>query len=201
MHRIFFLYSICSWPSLFLTQLVILCHHRPCIQLVTPRWNGYASYHSSLHSLRGWKNIPCPTSDRCLAYSRYHSMDASSSKELGLPEYWNRCYESNSTGGKSSHEWFRTFEKLRPFLETKLPPSSLEPRILHLGCGDSVRKLLLVDNKSRSWKYSSSIDADSRFVWSTLHRAAICGFFGDSYRTYASQTSRTQMACRGRAKT
>ncbi len=68
-------------------------------------------------------------------------MDTSSCKELGFPEYWNKRYdESISGGGESSHEWFRAFEKLRPFLEKELPAPSLKPRILHLGCGDSVRK-------------------------------------------------------------
>ena len=69
-------------------------------------------------------------------------MDKGSTKELGFPEYWNRRYESVSSGGESSHEWFRTFEKLRPFLEKELPDPSVGPRILHLGCGDSVRRPL-----------------------------------------------------------
>ena len=80
-------------------------------------------------------------------------MDARSSKELGFPEYWNRRYQSISSDGESSHEWFRTFDKLRPFLERKLPNSSLRPRILHLGCGDSVRRTIehavLLDSRSR----------------------------------------------------
>ena len=45
----------------------------------------------------------------------------------------------NSVGGESSNEWYRTFENLRPFLGRKLPNPSLKPRILHLGCGDTVR--------------------------------------------------------------
>ena len=62
-------------------------------------------------------------------------MDMESTKELGFPEYWNKRYEG---GGETTHEWFRTFEKLQPFLKKWLPnPSPLEPRILHLGCGDS----------------------------------------------------------------
>ncbi len=60
-------------------------------------------------------------------------------KELGFPDYWNKRYETGSEVDGGTHEWFRTFEKLRPFLEKTLPKPSAQPRILHLGCGDSVR--------------------------------------------------------------
>lgn len=68
------------------------------------------------------------------------SMDTKSIKELGFPEYWNRRYENASKCENATHEWFRSFEKLRPFLEKELPDPKLGPRILHLGCGDSVSK-------------------------------------------------------------
>lgn len=51
-------------------------------------------------------------------------------KELGFPDYWNKRYETGSEVDG---------EKLRPFLEKTLPKPSAQPRILHLGCGDSVR--------------------------------------------------------------
>ncbi|KAL8688062.1 MAG: hypothetical protein Q9218_005931 [Villophora microphyllina] len=55
-------------------------------------------------------------------------------KELGFPEYWDKRYGDLSEGG---HEWFRTFEKLHPFLERQLPDPRIGARIIHLGCGDS----------------------------------------------------------------
>jgi len=60
-------------------------------------------------------------------------------KELGFPDYWNKRYETGSEIDGATHEWFRTFEKLRTFFERTLPEASSEPRVLHLGCGDSVR--------------------------------------------------------------
>ena len=65
-------------------------------------------------------------------------MDAESSKALGFPEYWNKRYDQVEVSEQARHEWFRTFDKLRSFLEKELPDASSEPRILHLGCGDSV---------------------------------------------------------------
>ncbi|MCJ1421107.1 hypothetical protein MMC32_007469 [Xylographa parallela] len=64
-------------------------------------------------------------------------MDPNSTKELGFPDYWNNRYNQGAESDHATHEWFRTFEKLRPFLEKELPRASSEPRILHLGCGDS----------------------------------------------------------------
>ena len=66
-------------------------------------------------------------------------MDVNFTKELGFPDYWNRRYENVAESEQATHEWFRTFDKLRLFLEKELPSASSEPRILHLGCGDSVR--------------------------------------------------------------
>ena len=62
------------------------------------------------------------------------------SRELGSQVYWDKRYSASAASGEgASHEWFRTFEKLRPFLEKELPSSDQNPQILHLGCGDSVR--------------------------------------------------------------
>ena len=66
-------------------------------------------------------------------------MDLNSTKELGFPDYWNKRYGKGAGSEQATHEWFRTFEKLRLFLEKELPNARSEPRILHLGCGDSVR--------------------------------------------------------------
>ena len=65
-------------------------------------------------------------------------MSLDSTKELGFPGYWNKRYEDVSEGNEATHEWFRSFEKLRPLLKRHLPVPFLGPRIIHLGCGDSV---------------------------------------------------------------
>ncbi|KAI9773508.1 MAG: hypothetical protein M1835_006148 [Candelina submexicana] len=60
--------------------------------------------------------------------------------DLSTPEYWNKRYDNNTSShdsGKASHEWFRTFTQLRSFFEKELPAPEQNPRILHLGCGDS----------------------------------------------------------------
>ncbi|MCJ1451622.1 hypothetical protein MMC28_001962 [Mycoblastus sanguinarius] len=64
-------------------------------------------------------------------------MDIKSIKELGFPEYWNRRYENALESEGATHEWFQSFEKLRPYLERELPDPNSNPRMLHLGCGDS----------------------------------------------------------------
>ena len=53
-------------------------------------------------------------------------------QKLGSPVYWDDIYRS---GG--SHEWFKSFSQLEPFLRKKLTPTDLNPLLLHLGCGDS----------------------------------------------------------------
>lgn len=65
--------------------------------------------------------------------------------ELAHPTYWNERYASEQEAGEDdtkptlgSYEWFRNFEDLRSFFEKHLPPPLSGPRILHLGCGNSV---------------------------------------------------------------
>lgn len=59
-------------------------------------------------------------------------------KEFGHPEYWNKRYENGLESEGGTYEWFRTFQKLRPFFTRTLPEPNTKPRILHLGCGNSV---------------------------------------------------------------
>nr|OQO23669.1 hypothetical protein B0A51_08497 [Rachicladosporium sp. CCFEE 5018]OQO28375.1 hypothetical protein B0A51_04867 [Rachicladosporium sp. CCFEE 5018]OQO28560.1 hypothetical protein B0A51_05606 [Rachicladosporium sp. CCFEE 5018] len=60
-------------------------------------------------------------------------------RALATPEYWNSRYEK-SASDQPTHEWFRSFEALEPFLRPNLynafPPQT-NPHILHLGSGDS----------------------------------------------------------------
>ena len=65
-------------------------------------------------------------------------------QELSRSEYWDERHKtSTTTGDEPSHEWFKGFENLKPFitthlLEPKRPDEN--PRVLHLGCGDSVSR-------------------------------------------------------------
>lgn len=76
-------------------------------------------------------------------------MSQNSVGELAKPEYWDRRYlgidtanREEGAGGNNqdsrSHEWFRSFERIRPFLLKNLPPVAENPRIVHMGCGTSV---------------------------------------------------------------
>ena len=69
-------------------------------------------------------------------------MNSTAQKELATPDYWNSRYASEKSGDiekeQEEYEWFKTFEKLRPFLERHLPPVQDGRKILHLGCGKSV---------------------------------------------------------------
>ncbi|PNY23945.1 Uncharacterized protein TCAP_06115 [Tolypocladium capitatum] len=60
-------------------------------------------------------------------------------KRLAHPDYWDERY-AGSESEKPTHEWFRTYTDLLPFLEPKLfqwRGPETDPRILHLGSGDS----------------------------------------------------------------
>ena len=73
---------------------------------------------------------------------------AAETKELAFPDYWNSRYEAlkESTEGTAaaasqSYDWFRSFDQIKHFLYQKLPPPANNADILHLGCGNSVRRL------------------------------------------------------------
>lgn len=66
-------------------------------------------------------------------------------EELAFAGYWDKRYaeeaKEKGTDGQDvleSFEWFKTFEKLRGWLEKYMPSPSEECHILHLGCGNSV---------------------------------------------------------------
>lgn len=59
---------------------------------------------------------------------------------LSTSEYWDKRY-AQADGENATHEWFRSFSALLPFLQTNLfdaRPVDQNPKILHLGSGDSV---------------------------------------------------------------
>ena len=68
-------------------------------------------------------------------------MNSAAQKELASSDYWNSRY-ANERGiaqdEQEEYEWFKTFEKLKPFFEKHLLPAKQSPAILQLGCGKSV---------------------------------------------------------------
>ena len=61
-------------------------------------------------------------------------------ERLAHPEYWNERY-TGTDGEQPSHEWIRTYSDLEPFFQDRLfnvRAPETDPRILHLGSGDSV---------------------------------------------------------------
>lgn len=74
------------------------------------------------------------------------TMNQAAQKELSRAEYWEQRYakeqdaSQQAAGSDEDYEWFKTYAKLKPFLDKHLPSTSSSPRILHLGCGTSVRE-------------------------------------------------------------
>lgn len=59
---------------------------------------------------------------------------------LSTSEYWDLRY-AQADGENATHEWFRSFSTLLPFLQSNLfdaRPVEQNPKILHFGSGDSV---------------------------------------------------------------
>jgi hypothetical protein len=59
---------------------------------------------------------------------------------LSTSEYWDKRY-AQADGENATHEWFRSFSALLPFLQSNLfdaRPVDQKPKILHFGSGDSV---------------------------------------------------------------
>ncbi|KAL2354728.1 hypothetical protein BJ546DRAFT_831077, partial [Cryomyces antarcticus] len=58
-------------------------------------------------------------------------------EELAHPAYWNTRYGGDDPDA-ATYDWLRTFSKIAPFFAKHLPPALSNPRILQLGCGNSV---------------------------------------------------------------
>jgi EEF1A lysine methyltransferase 4 len=59
---------------------------------------------------------------------------------LSTQSFWDDRY-ATSNSDQPTHEWFRTFDSLQPFFVKQfysVKPAEENPRVLHLGCGDSV---------------------------------------------------------------
>lgn len=64
-------------------------------------------------------------------------------QQLVHAEYWDGHYATSSSDNPT-HEWYRSYTDLEPFFQKNLIgapgfTSHDNPRILHLGSGDSVR--------------------------------------------------------------
>lgn len=59
-------------------------------------------------------------------------------EELAHPEYWNDRY-TETAKTEDKYDWLRSFDAIRPFLVKHLPKSEDGPRVLQLGCGNSVK--------------------------------------------------------------
>ncbi|KAF2213431.1 hypothetical protein CERZMDRAFT_39074 [Cercospora zeae-maydis SCOH1-5] len=82
------------------------------------------------------------------------SNDNEKAEALARSEYWDVRY-AKADGKTATHEWFRSYQDLQPFLEKYLfePfPAVHNPRILHLGAGDSTipRDLLELGYKNQT---------------------------------------------------
>ncbi|CAK4014371.1 EEF1A lysine methyltransferase 4 [Lecanosticta acicola] len=67
-------------------------------------------------------------------------------KSLSTPEFWNERYDTR-TDDNPTHEWFRSYESLSSFFQTHLPSAASNPKILHLGSGDSTIPYDLARNR------------------------------------------------------
>ncbi|KAF2131842.1 hypothetical protein P153DRAFT_364327 [Dothidotthia symphoricarpi CBS 119687] len=59
---------------------------------------------------------------------------------LGHASFWDERYAKAADSSKPTHEWFRDFESLEPFFSKHLfaiRKAESQPKILHLGSGDS----------------------------------------------------------------
>jgi hypothetical protein len=75
-------------------------------------------------------------------------------KELSQPIFWDNRYATSSQISDAenpdaeptieSFEWFRSFSKIRSFLEKWLPKPGGSELVLHLGCGNSVSAFWLL---------------------------------------------------------
>lgn len=94
---------------------------------------------------------------------------------LSTSEYWDLRY-AQADGENATHEWFRSFSALLPFLQSNLfdaRPVDQKPKILHFGSGDSVscRRKNHVGQRSSA---DGVIDNSLRSLSAGLQRPALC---------------------------
>lgn len=95
-------------------------------------------------------------------------------RALAYEDFWNKRY-ATSDGEHPTHEWFRSYDDLLPFLEQQLfepfKPTD-NPKILHLGAGDSVSMkelsndfflMPIFDRPSRGTCWTTG--TETRYAW------------------------------------
>ncbi|KAM5356709.1 hypothetical protein ACJ41O_003355 [Fusarium nematophilum] len=86
-------------------------------------------------------------------------MTVEEDQQLGRPEYWDGRYATSSSD-TPTHEWFRSFDDLEPYFRRNLfeqpgRTAADNPRILHLGSGDSV---VPVEFSQRGYRQQLCVD-------------------------------------------
>lgn len=88
----------------------------------------------------------------------------------------NSNYEDKGRqdGDLDSYDWFRNWEHLETWIRNTLPQSTTQPKILHLGCGNSVCRgscLLHVEPNVGPTPTDMPPDVDKRPTRSWIHRS------------------------------
>jgi hypothetical protein len=110
-------------------------------------------------------------------------------EELAHPDYWDQRYRKNANN--ELFEWLKPFKSIEPLLSAHLPkPVAAEdggpqqqkqPRILHLGCGNSVGSFLFFSSFLSSLVWLPGLEAwdqvgKTRYCWLTARLVAADGF-------------------------
>lgn len=114
---------------------------------------------------------------------------------LGHASFWDERYSKADDSSKPTHEWFRDFASLEPFLSKHLftvrQPDS-KPRILHLGSGDSVGRHSFQISNRLCWTY---IDGTIWFASPRLWRSNMSWLLCRGRRSHEI-TTRLRIGCR-----
>ncbi|EXJ63135.1 hypothetical protein A1O7_03580 [Cladophialophora yegresii CBS 114405] len=105
------------------------------------------------------------------------SMSEAKLKRLAHAEYWDERYAKVGPE-EQVHEWFRSFDDLAPFFDRHLlqvRPPETQPKILHLGSGDST---IPGDLAKRGYNNQVCIDFSPVVVETMLKRHADAGVGG-----------------------
>ncbi|KAK5728657.1 hypothetical protein LTR15_001794 [Elasticomyces elasticus] len=87
-------------------------------------------------------------------------MAKESLEELAHPEYWDKRYAANDDDAKR-YDWLRNFETLKPFLLARLPSPETDPKILHLGSGNST---LPADLSNLGYEDQTAVDFSATVI-------------------------------------
>lgn len=96
--------------------------------------------------------------------------DAKTLEELAEPDYWNARYAKPADS--ETFEWFKSYKNLEAFFAKHMPRAddNAQPRILHLGCGNSVRGTPSLEDSD--FQLTNKPDAADRLVQNWLSQPA-----------------------------